>query len=250
MENRVIRGSGDLILETEDLKKSYMTGHVETHALCGINMDIKRGEFVAVMGPSGSGKTTLLNLTGMLDEPTRGAIYIDGHNVANLKESQKTKFRLTKLGFVFQFFNLFPELTALENICLPLMLKGKLKRECVKRATKLLSLVGLKERLSHYPSELSGGEQQRVSIARALANRPALILADEPTANLDSTTAAEIMSLFKQLNKEQNETILMVTHEKEFAEEADRVIQLKDGLVVDEYHTDTSEYQAGTQSKV
>lgn len=235
MRNVASRDLGDLILKTENLKKSYISGHVETHALRGVDIEIKRGEFAAVMGPSGSGKTTLLNLTGILDEPTKGSIYIDGHNIANFKESQKTKFRLTKLGFVFQFFNLFPELTALENVFLPLMLKGKYKRDCIKRATKLLSLVGLKERLNHYPSELSGGEQQRVSIARALANRPALILADEPTANLDSTTAAEIMSLFKQLNKEQNETILMVTHEKEFAEEADRVIQLKDGLVVNEY---------------
>ncbi len=231
---------GNSILKTQNLKKSYKTGYMETHALRGINLDIKRGEFVAVMGPSGSGKTTLLNLAGILDVPTNGCIYIDGYKVANLKERQKTKFRLTKLGFVFQFFNLFPELTALENTYLPLMLKGQYKRNYIKRATRLLALVGLKERLDHYPSELSGGEQQRVSIARALANRPALILADEPMANLDSATAAEIMSLFKRLNREQNETILMVTHEKEFAEEADRVIQLRDGLVVNEYQPSAS----------
>lgn len=227
--------TGDSILKTVDLKKSYMTGHVETHALRGVDINIRRGEFVAVMGPSGSGKTTLLNLMGILDLPTGGSIYIDGHDIAKLRESEKTKFRLTKLGFVFQFFNLFPELTALENVFLPLMLRGKYRRDRIKRARRLLALVGLEERMDHYPSELCGGEQQRVSIARALANRPALILADEPTANLDSTTAAEIMSLFKELNRRQNETILMVTHEREFAEEADRVIQLKDGLVCDKY---------------
>lgn len=226
------------ILKTEGLKKSYLSGRVKTHALREISIDIRNGEFVSVMGPSGSGKTTLLNIAGILDVPTDGSLYIDGHNVAKLKESEKTRFRLRKLGFVFQFFNLFPELTALENVYLPMMLAGKNRRDCIKRATRLLALVVLKERISHYPSELSGGEQQRVSIARALANRPTLILADEPTANLDSTTAAEIMSLFRELNQRQNETILMVTHEKEFAEQADRVILLRDGLVVKEYEPD------------
>ncbi len=226
-----------LILKTKNLTKSYMSGRVKTQALRGINIDVNQGEFVAIIGPSGSGKTTLLNLAGILDVPTSGDVYIDGHKLSKLRESEKTKIRLKKLGFVFQFFNLFPELTALENVCLPMMLNGKYRRDCIKQATRLLSLVGLKQRTKHYPSELSGGEQQRVSIARALANRPSLVLADEPTANLDSTTAAGILRLFTELNENQNETILMVTHEKEFAEQADRVIMLKDGLAVDEYRT-------------
>jgi putative ABC transport system ATP-binding protein len=243
MKTKRLENLSGLILRTENLKKSYMTGRVKTQALRGINIDVKEGEFVAIIGPSGSGKTTLLNLAGILDVPTSGGLHIDGHNLSELRESAKTRIRLKKLGFVFQFFNLFPELTALENVSLPMMLDGKYRRDCIKQATRLLALVGLKQRTRHYPSELSGGEQQRVSIARALANRPSLILADEPTANLDSTTAAGIMALFRELNENQNETILMVTHEKEFAEQADRAIMLRDGLVVDEYRPDTYEEQ-------
>jgi putative ABC transport system ATP-binding protein len=219
------------ILKTSSLKKIYMMGKVETPALQGVDITIKKGEFVALMGPSGSGKTTFLNLTGMLDKPTDGKIHIDGFDTSDLKESKKSLFRLEKLGFIFQFFNLFPELTALENVYLPMMLKGIKKKDYISRAEELLDLVGLKKRMKHYPAELSGGEQQRVTIARSLSNSPALILADEPTANLDSTTAAEIMELFREINK-QGETIFMVTHEKEFGEKADRIIKLKDGLVV------------------
>ncbi|MBI4744092.1 MAG: ABC transporter ATP-binding protein [Actinobacteria bacterium] len=219
------------ILKTNGLKKIYMMGKVETPALSGVDITVKKGEFVALMGPSGSGKTTFLNLTGMLDNPTDGKIHIDGFDISALKESKKSLFRLEKLGFIFQFFNLFPELTALENVYLPMMLKGIKKKDYISRAEELLDLVGLKKRMRHYPAELSGGEQQRVTIARALSNSPALILADEPTANLDSTTAAEIMELFREINK-QGETIFMVTHEKEFGEKADRIIKLKDGLVV------------------
>jgi putative ABC transport system ATP-binding protein len=220
------------ILETVELKKSYFSGRLETPALKGINISLKKGEFVALTGPSGSGKTTFLNLAGMLDNPTDGKIFLGGLDVSTLTESKKTALRLEHLGFVFQFFNLFPELTALENVYLPMKLIGKSKTDYLTRAKKLLSQVGLANRFNHRPSELSGGEQQRVAIARALANQPALILADEPTANLDSTTAAEIINLFKELNQRSKETILMVTHEAEWARKASRIVRLKDGKII------------------
>lgn len=220
------------ILSTTNLKKSYFFERGETKALLGVDVSIEKGEFVALMGPSGSGKTTFLNLVGMLDQPSGGQIYLNDLDVLPLSEAKKTRFRLENLGFVFQFFNLFPELTALDNVYLPMKLAGQTKKDYLIYAKELLSQVGLAKRFNHKPGQLSGGEQQRVAIARALANKPALILADEPTANLDSTTGAEVIDLFRKINKENGETILMVTHELEWAEKADRIIRLKDGLVV------------------
>jgi putative ABC transport system ATP-binding protein len=225
---------GRAILETEGLRKDYLMGTVEVPALRGIDLRVDEGEFVAIMGPSGSGKTTLINMVGLLDTPTAGTVRIEGIDTSTLTESQRAEFRLKKLGFVFQFFNLFMILTALENVYLPMMLNGKRKREYLPRAEELLRTVGLENRMHHYPSELSGGQQQRVTIARSLANEPAVLLADEPTANLDSATAHQIVDLFGKINKEEGTTIFMVTHEEELGRKADRIIRLRDGFVVEE----------------
>ncbi|MBI4344567.1 MAG: ABC transporter ATP-binding protein [Euryarchaeota archaeon] len=220
------------MLETVNLRKSYFMGKVEVPALRGVDIKVEEGEFVSLMGPSGSGKTTLLNMVGMLDVPTSGTVRITGIDTSLLSDVEKSEFRLEKLGFIFQFFNLFMELTAMENVILPMMLQGKGKEEYLRKGEELLKVVGLGERMSHYPSELSGGQQQRVTIARALANEPALLLADEPTANLDSQTSIEIVDLFGRINKKEGKTIFMVTHEEELGRRADRIIRLRDGLVV------------------
>ncbi len=225
-------GNGNkTILRTESLKKEYLMGKLTVKALNGISIEIKEGEFVALMGPSGSGKTTLLNMIGLLDDPSSGEIIIDKCQISNLVEGEKTNMRLEKLGYIFQFFNLINELTAIENVELPLLLKGVPKKEADKKAIEHLKLVGLGQRLHNKPNELSGGEQQRVAIARALIGNPLLLLADEPTANLDSKTADEVISLFRYLNKKHGETIFMVTHEEELGRHADRIIRLKDGVV-------------------
>jgi putative ABC transport system ATP-binding protein len=218
------------IMKTENLKKDYYLGKIVVPALRGVDISVREGEFIALMGPSGSGKTTMLNLVGLLDTPTAGKIFLDSMDASSLSQNERTNFRLSKIGFVFQFFNLFMELKAAENVMLPMMMLGK-NNGRRKKAEKLLELVGLGERANHYPSELSGGEQQRVTIARALANEPAILLADEPTANLDSTTACEIMDLFRRLNREEGQTILLITHEEELGAKADRIIRLKDGKI-------------------
>ncbi len=230
MEKNKKPKDGSVILRTEHLKKEYPMGKLTVKALNGVSIQIKKGEFVALMGPSGSGKTTLLNLIGLLDEPSAGEIFIDKCQISNLADEEKTNMRLEKLGYVFQFFNLINELTALENVGLPLLLKGVPKKDADKRAAENLKLVGLEHRLQNKPNELSGGEQQRVAIARALTGEPVLLLADEPTANLDSKTADEIIGLFRKLN-ERGETIFMVTHEEELGKKADRIIRLRDGAV-------------------
>ncbi len=225
-------GNGEkIILRTESLKKEYAMGKLTVKALNGVNIEIKKGEFVALMGPSGSGKTTLLNLIGLLDEPSSGEIFIDKCQMSNLVDEEKTNMRLEKLGYVFQFFNLINELTAIENVGLPLLLKGIPKKEADAKAKEHLKLVGLEHRMHNKPNELSGGEQQRVAIARALTGEPVLLLADEPTANLDSKTADEIIGLFRKLNSERGETIFMVTHEPELGKRTDRIIRLRDGVV-------------------
>ncbi len=220
------------IIETRELKKIYRLGKVEVNALNGVNVSVESGEFVAIMGPSGSGKSTFLNMIGMLDAPTSGEIHINGYDITRMNSSTRADYRLKHIGFVFQFFNLFMELTALENVMFPMMLsRHPFYKE---RAEELLELVGLKARINHLPSELSGGEQQRVTIARALANKPKLLLTDEPTANLDTKTTKEILELFIRLNKEQRQTIIMVTHNPELGAMADRIIRFRDGVVVEE----------------
>jgi len=218
-----------VIIKAEDLKRTYLMGDVEVPALNGVNLSIKRGEFVSLMGPSGSGKSTLLHQIGLLDTPSSGRVFIDGVDASTLNENSRADLRLEKCGFVFQFFSLFMELTTLENVMIPMMLTGSDKAECRKRSMELLDLVGLKKRLEHLPSELSGGEQQRVAIARALVNKPSVLLADEPTANLDSKTSKNIVNLFKDLNKKLDLTVFMVTHEEELGMQADRIIWIKDG---------------------
>lgn len=215
------------MIETNELNKIYYMGKIEVPALQGVDLRIERGEFIALMGPSGSGKSTLLNIVGLLDFQTSGNIVIDGVDVSSLNENDRADFRLRKLGFVFQFFSLLMELNALENVMFPMMMDGR-KYD---RATSLLELVGIGERLSHMPNELSGGQQQRVAVARALANEPAILLADEPTANLDTISANQIVDLFRELN-DQGQTVVMVTHEPELGEKADRIIRIKDGKVV------------------
>ena len=218
--------------------KIYKMGEVEVPALRGLNLEIFPREFVAIMGPSGSGKSTCMHMVGCLDVPTRGKIFLDAQDISELHESDLAQIRGRKIGFIFQTFNLMPNLTALGNVMLPMAFQGVPEEKRKKRAEKLLELVGLSHRKGHKPTELSGGEQQRVAIARALANDPKVILADEPTGNLDSKTGKEVMSVLDKLNKDEGKTIIMVTHDKEVAKYAERTLNLMDGKIVE----DGSEY--------
>ncbi|MEM0111806.1 MAG: ABC transporter ATP-binding protein [Candidatus Parvarchaeota archaeon] len=220
-----------VLLDVRNIKKSYRMGKVIVQALRGVSFSVMEGEFLAVLGPSGSGKSTLLHLIGCLDRPDEGEIILDGKNVLKLSDDELAELRLKRIGFIFQFFNLLPRLTALENVELPLMLARVPEREAREKAKKLLELVGLGGRLNHRPSELSGGEQQRVAIARALVNDPKLVLADEPTGNLDTKSGWDIVNLMRKLNEEMNQTFIVVTHDQKVAEVADRIIYLRDGLV-------------------
>ncbi len=219
------------LLEIRELDKTYTIGEIKIQALNGVNLQVNRAEFVAVMGASGSGKTTLLNLIGTLDTPTAGTIILDGEELQELGESDKDRIRRYKIGFIYQFYNLIPVLSARENIELPMEFAKVEKREKERRATQLLEMVGLSDRADHRPDELSGGEQQRVAIARALANRPPLILADEPTGDLDTKTGQEVIGKLKDLCKEEGVTIIMVTHDPIAAENADRIVQMRDGII-------------------
>jgi putative ABC transport system ATP-binding protein len=221
-------GPSDAVTLT-DVRKTYFLGE-PVHALDGVDLSIPRGSYTAVMGPSGSGKSTLLNLIGCLDTPTEGTVHVNGSDVTDLSDSERTAVRGEEIGFVFQTFNLMPRLTARENVALPLVFRGISRTERRERADDLLYRVGLRGREEHRPNELSGGQRQRVAIARALANDPAIILADEPTGNLDSETGQQIMALFEELNDEGN-TVLMVTHERHIAEHAERVVHILDGAV-------------------
>lgn len=222
------------VVKTVDLEKVYRLGEVTVHALRGVNMELKKGEFVVVMGPSGSGKTTLLNLIGALDKPTGGEVYVDGENLAAMKERELTKLRRIKVGFVFQFYNLIPVLTAFENVELPMIIAGISKKERQERTKNLLQMVGLLNRANHRPDELSGGEQQRVTIARALANRPSIVLADEPTGDLDTTTGTEVMRALWEMAKRESVTVITVTHDPIVAEIADRILEMRDGQILKE----------------
>ena len=217
------------IVEAVDLKKTYMLGKIPVEALRGVNLKVESGDFLAVLGPSGSGKSTLLNLVGALDKPTAGTLLIDGVDVSKLSDNQLSDLR-RRVGFVFQFFNLIPRFTARDNVELSLSIADIGKGERKKRAEELLETVGLKDRINHKPAELSGGQQQRVAIARALANNPKFLLLDEPTGNIDSKTAREIMLLIKRLNEE-GVTIIMVTHDQHLAREAKRIVQMFDGVI-------------------
>jgi putative ABC transport system ATP-binding protein len=219
------------ILEVREVKKSYRMGNILIPALRGVSFDLEKGEFLTIFGPSGSGKSTLLHLIGCLDRPDEGEILIDGSNILKLGDDKLAELRLTRIGFVFQFFNLLPRLTALRNIELPLTIAGVSEKEVLDRAKEMLKLVGLEGRMNHKPSELSGGEQQRVAIARALINNPKIVLADEPTGNLDTKIGWEIVQLMKKLNKEKGQTFVVVTHDPHIAEAADRIIHLKDGSI-------------------
>jgi putative ABC transport system ATP-binding protein len=219
------------VVETSDLKKTYMLGKVPVNALRGVNLKVEGGDFLAVLGPSGSGKSTLLNLIGALDKPTEGKMLIEGVDVSTLSDNQLTDLR-RRIGFVFQFFNLIPRFTARQNVELSMSIAGLERSERRRRAEELLENVGLRERMNHKPAELSGGEQQRVAIARALSNNPRFLLMDEPTGNIDSKTAGEIMELVKRLNQEKGVTIIMVTHDQRLALQAKRTVQMLDGVIV------------------
>jgi putative ABC transport system ATP-binding protein len=221
------------IVEAVDLKKTYMLGKVPVNALRGVNLKVESGDFLAILGPSGSGKSTLLNLIGALDKPTEGNMLIEGVDVSTLNDNQLADLR-RRIGFVFQFFNLIPRFTARENVELSMAIAALSKADRRRRTEDLLETVGLRERMNHRPAELSGGEQQRVAIARALANNPKFLLMDEPTGNIDSKTASEIIGLIKRLNEEKGVTIIMVTHDQRLAGQSKRIVQMFDGLIVQE----------------
>lgn len=229
------------VLEARQIRKQYKMGEHEVHALAGIELQVEKGEFMAIMGPSGSGKSTLLHLLGGLDVPTEGNIILAGQSLDRLSEKKATLVRRHNVGFVFQFFNLLPTLSAEENILLPVIIDGKDPRKYKDRLDSLLELVNLMDRRHHKPDQLSGGEQQRVAIARALITQPAILLADEPTGNLDSKTGTTIMELLRRSCEELEQTVIVVTHDARAAAYAQRVIFLRDGMVVKQYCPDSSE---------
>jgi putative ABC transport system ATP-binding protein len=218
-----------IVIESKNLVKNYRMGKILVEALRGVSLEIQRGEVIAIMGPSGSGKSTLMNLLGCLDRPTSGEYILDGENVSRLSDNKLAMIRNRKVGFIFQSFNLLPRVSAMENVELPLRYSGVNHHR--QRAQQALEAVGLADRMKHRPSELSGGEQQRVAIARALVNNPAIVMADEPTGNLDSKSGREIMDLLLSLNRERQMTVIIVTHDPSIASQTQRVIRLRDGLV-------------------
>lgn len=222
----------NILIKLNNVWKIYQMGDVKVEAVRGLDLTITKNEFVGIMGPSGSGKSTCVNMVGCLDIPTRGSIYLGGKNIAHMTESQLAQVRGKMIGFIFQQFNLIPTLTALENVMLPMVFQKMTREERIERARSLLEKVELGERMSHKPTELSGGQQQRVAIARSLSNDPEIILADEPTGNLDSSTGSIVMDFLRKLHQEEGKTIIMVTHDANVAKAADRVEYLKDGQIV------------------
>lgn len=218
-----------------EVEKTYVLGENQVHALKGINLELKKGEFVAFMGPSGSGKTTLLNLIGVLDKPSKGKILVDDIDLTSLKERDLVKLRRKTIGFIFQFYNLIPVLSAIENVELPMLIAGVPAKDRETRARELLQMVGLGDRLNHRPDELSGGEQQRVAIVRALANRPSIVLADEPTGDLDSKTGKEVVQALRDLSNHEGATVIVVTHDPSVAAMASRVFEMRDGAIMKEH---------------
>ena len=221
------------VVELENLEKSYRLGKVTVNALRGVTLKIQRSEFMVIMGPSGSGKTTLLNIIGTLDKPSSGRALVDGEDIIRMNDGQLTRLRRHKIGFVFQFHNLIPVLTALENVELPLITSGVRRKESRDRAMELLRRVGLQDRTNHLPDELSGGEQQRVAIARALANHPRIVLADEPTGDLDTQTGFEVVQLLHSMAKQEGSSVVVVTHDPIVAARADRLVEMRDGRITE-----------------
>ena len=236
--------SGNVIV-TKDVHKVYKLGDMEVHALRGVSVDIMEGEFVSIMGASGSGKSTFMNIIGCLDKPTSGNYYLDGNKVSDMEKDELAGIRNSKIGFVFQSFNLLARTTAVENVELPMIYKNTPARKRTELAYEALSRVGLRGREKHYPSQLSGGQQQRVAIARAIVNDPSMILADEPTGNLDIVMSSEIMEIFKSLN-EQGKTIIIITHEHDIAKNAERTIVFKDGSIMEEKSNRSRNREAAT----
>jgi len=221
------------LIQLQDITRKYVMGTETVHALRGVSFSIEKNEYVALMGPSGSGKSTLMNILGCLDTPSSGEYWLNGKDVSKMTDNELAAVRNIEIGFVFQTFNLLPRNTALENVALPLVYAGVKKEEREARAAKVLTMVGLADRMSHRPNELSGGQRQRVAVARALVNNPSIILADEPTGNLDTKTSHEIMALFEEIHKNGN-TIILVTHEEDIAQHAKRIVRLRDGLVAEQ----------------
>jgi putative ABC transport system ATP-binding protein len=242
--------SDDLMINAQDVVKTYDTGRVQVRALRGVSLSVRRGEMVAIMGPSGCGKTTLLNCLSGLDTIDDGLILIEGTDVNRLSDNDKTEYRARNMGFIFQFYNLLPVLSAVENVELPLLVSGVGARRSRERAVAALELVHLTEWAGHRPAELSGGQRQRVTIARSLVNEPAIVWGDEPTGDLDSTNADEIMDLMVELNATKNQTFVIVTHAREVAARTDRIVHMVDGLIVDEKLTERGELRYSGAAKV
>jgi len=223
----------EVVIRLRNIERNFKLGTEIIRALRGIDLDINRGEYVAIMGPSGSGKSTLMNILGCLDTPSSGIYELNGKNVSNMTDDELAEIRNTEIGFVFQTFNLLPRTTALENVALPMIYAGVSRRDRIARSREVLTNVGLADRMDHKPNELSGGQRQRVAVGRALVNNPSIILADEPTGNLDSKTSDEIMELFNTIHRDGN-TVILVTHEEDIAENAHRIIRLRDGIIEDD----------------
>lgn len=242
------RKNMETIIQCKDLVKVYTMGSEKVHALNGIDLEVKRGEFIALLGKSGSGKSTLLNMLAGLEKPTSGEVMINEHHLEKLSETKITNIRKKHVGFIFQSYNLLPTHTALENVMLPLVFNGMKKKKRVARAKEMLELVGLGDRIHHKPSEMSGGQQQRVSIARAFVNNPEIVFADEPTGNLDTNTTEEVMELMLRLIKENNQTFIMVTHDPETSEYANKVVHMKDGIIEQIIHRENEKHEEHNMS--